>query len=261
MALHNSYKLEVCCYSTVSALIAQDAGADRIELCADASVGGTTPSYAAIELASAKLNIALHVIIRPRGGDFLYSADEFNIMQRDIEVCKKLNCDGVVIGILTAEGFVDVGRTRALVQLAKPMSVTFHRAFDMTNDASEALEIVIASGCDRLLTSGHHNTAIEGHDELKQLVAQATGRITVMPGAGVRSDNIVELAQRTGAVEFHSSARTLVQSKMNYRNRQVSVGGSAGDEYAHISVDTEEISRMRTALDGLATSDGKKVQP
>jgi len=261
MALNSLFKLEICCYSSESALVAQDAGADRIELCADASVGGTTPSYAAIELASTKLNIPLHVIIRPRGGDFLYSADEFTIMQRDIEVCKKLKCDGVVIGILTAEGFVDVGRTRALVQLAKPMSVTFHRAFDMANDATEALEVIIASGCERLLTSGQRNTAIEGCNEIKQLVAQAAGRITVMPGAGVRAENIVALAQHTNAVEFHSSARTIAQSKMHYRNPNVSVGGAGNDDYSHVSVDAGEVSRMSAALDGMAAPDGKMVQP
>jgi copper homeostasis protein len=251
MAHQSAFKLEVCCYSAESALIAQAAGADRIELCADASVGGTTPSYAAIELASTKLNIPLHVIIRPRGGDFLYSADEFTIMQRDIEICKKLKCDGVVIGILTAEGFVDVGRTRTLVQMAKPMSVTFHRAFDMTNDASEALEVVIASGCDRLLTSGHHNTATEGRDELKQLIAQAAGRIIVMPGAGVRAANIIELARHTGAMEFHSSARTTSLSKMNYRNPNVCVGGAGNDEYTHISVSADEVRLIRTALNDM----------
>ena len=255
MVQNNPYKLEVCCYSLESALVAQDAGANRIELCADATVGGTTPSYAAIELASAKLNIALHVIIRPRGGDFLYSADEFALMQRDIEICKKLKCDGVVLGILTAEGFVDVGRTHMLVQLAKPMSVTFHRAFDMTNDAAEALEVVIASGCDRLLTSGHCNSADEGRDEIQQLVAQAAGRIVIMPGAGVRSDNIVELTQHTGAIEFHSSVRMMAPSKMRYRNSTISVGCAGNDEYSHISVDAGEVARMRAALDSM------QVQP
>ena len=255
MVQNNPYKLEVCCYSVESALVAQDAGADRIELCADASVGGTTPSYSAIELASAKLNISLHVIIRPRGGDFLYSADEFTLMQRDIEICKKLKCDGIVFGILTADGFVDVGRTRTLVQAANPMSVTFHRAFDMTNNAAEALEVAIACGCDRLLTSGHRNSAVEGRDEIQQLVAQAAERIVIMPGAGVRSDNIVELAQHTGAVEFHSSARMMAPSKMRYRNPNVSVGGAGNDEYSYISVDVGEVAHMRAALDSM------EVQP
>jgi copper homeostasis protein len=261
MPLNSPFKLEICCYSAESALVAQDAGADRIELCADASVGGITPSYAAIELASTKLNIALHIIIRPRGGDFLYSADEFTIMQRDIEICKNLKCDGVVIGILTAEGFVDVGRTRALVQLAKPMSVTFHRAFDMANDAAEALEVVIASGCDRLLTSGHRNSAVEGRDELKQLVTKASGRIVIMPGAGVCSANIVELVHHTGAIEFHSSARTMASSKMIYREPNVSVGSAVNDEYAHVSVNADEVRSMRAAIHGMAASDGKEVQP
>jgi len=222
--------LEVIGFTIEGCGIAQDAGAHRIELCDNPSEGGTTPSYGFIRSAREKLHIGLFPIIRPRGGDFLYSDDEFKIMKADIKVCKELGCDGVVIGMLTKENKVDKQRCSALVELAYPLGVTFHRAFDRTQDPFEALEDIIDIGCERILTSGQKPTAPEGAELIKQLVATAAERIIIMPGSGVRSDNIVAVAQATGAAEFHSSARLQTENK--------------------ISVDREEIKAM---LDHLRT--------
>lgn len=200
--------LEISAYSLDDAIRAETAGAHRIELCSDAATGGVTPSAGTIQTAREHLRIPLFVIIRPRPGSFVYSDAEFASMRRDIEICKSLKVDGVVLGLLTANNDIDRDRTAQLVELARPMEVTFHRAFDLTPNPLRALEQVIASGCSRLLTSGHHSTALEGATEIASLVSAARGKIVIMPGAGVRSSNIAELARRTGAAEFHSSART-----------------------------------------------------
>lgn len=220
--------LEICATSLASCKAAQEGGADRIELCDNLLEGGTTPSYATIKLARETVNIALYPIIRPRGGDFLYSEEEFAIMKEDIRVCKELGCDGAVIGLLTPEGKVDTGRTRELVELAKPMGVTFHRAFDMTDDPFQALEDVIATGCERILTSGQRNTAMEGAELIAALVEKAAGRIRIMAGSGLRDHNAAALAAATHAREFHTTAKTYEDSRMIYRNPNVSMGGIPG---------------------------------
>ena len=220
--------LEICANSVASCIAAQQGGAHRIELCDNLLEGGTTPSYATIALAREKVEIDLYPIIRPRGGDFLYDDLEFAIMQKDIAVCKQLGCNGVVIGLLTADGKVDVPRTQLLVEQAWPMGVTFHRAFDMTEDPLQALEDIIAAGCERILTSGQRNTAPEGIDLLKTLVKLAEGRIIIMAGSGVRANNIAMLVKETGATEFHTTARSYVESGMIYRNPHVSMGGIPG---------------------------------
>jgi copper homeostasis protein len=220
--------LEICANSVASSIAAQQGGAHRIELCDNLLEGGTTPSYATIALAREKVEIDLYPIIRPRGGDFLYDDIEFAIMQKDIAVCKQLGCNGVVIGLLTADGKVDVPRTKLLVEQAWPMGVTFHRAFDMTEDPLQALEDIIATGCERILTSGQRNTAPEGTDLLKTLVKRSEGRISIMAGSGVRANNIAMLVKETGATEFHTSARSYVESGMIYRNPHVSMGGIPG---------------------------------
>jgi len=216
------FKLEVIGFNIVSCINAENAGAHRIELCDNPEEGGTTPSYGFIKAAREKLQIDLYPIIRPRGGDFLYSDAEFEMMKADIKICKDLDCDGVVIGMLRANGSVDKERCKELVELAYPLGVTFHRAFDRVNDASKALEDIIEIGCERILTSGLQPFAMNGAELIFSLIKQADERIIIMPGSGVRKDNIVKLVKKTGAIEFHTSARTLLKSKMNYNNELMS---------------------------------------
>jgi len=233
-----NYKLEVIGINIQGCMIAQASGAGRIELCDNPHDGGTTPSYGFIKAAREKLQIALFPIIRPRGGDFLYSNEEFEIMKIDVQTCKQLGCDGVVIGILNADGTVDKARCSQLVELAYPLGVTFHRAFDRVNDASKALEDIIDIGCERILTSGLQPTALQGADMIAALVKQADGRIIIMPGSGVRSDNIIELAKRTGAKEFHTSARINTGSKMSYTNEAMK------ESLRSVNVDEQEIKKI-----------------
>jgi len=235
--------MEVCANSVTSGLAAQDGGAKRIELCASLTEGGTTPSYAEIALAKKLLNIEVFPIIRPRGGDFLYSDLEFELMQEDIKMCKSLHCDGVVIGILTAEGKVDTERCAKLIKLAKPMSVAFHRAFDMVDDMESALEELITLGFVRVLTSGGKATATEGAAVLEKLILQAGDRITIMPGAGIHLDNIASLIGQTGAKEFHASARKNVDSAMVFRNNELSMG-TVSEEYNTTVTDGDVVKKL-----------------
>ncbi len=220
------YKLEICANSVASCVEAQKGGAYRVELCAAIPEGGTTPSYGEMSIARELLNIKLNVIIRPRGGDFLYSEIEHKAMLKDIEAARSIGVDGIVIGCLTAEGDVDMDRNRELIEAAGEMSVTFHRAFDKCRNPKEALEHIIELGCDRILTSGQKPKAEQGVPLLKELVEQAGDRIIIMPGSGVNEDNISFIASQTGAREFHLSARVPVKSGMKYRNEEVSMGGT-----------------------------------
>ncbi len=215
------FKLEVIGFTIESCLIAQAAGAHRIELCDNPSEGGTTPSYGFIKTARENLSIELYPIIRPRGGDFLYSEIEFEVMKADIQICKNLGCDGVVIGMLNSDGTVDKQRCKQLVDIAQPMGVSFHRAFDRTKDPFKALEDIISIGCERILTSGQKSVATDGAALLNELVKQANGRIIIMPGSGVRSDNVETLVKKTNATEFHTSARTYADSKMEFINESM----------------------------------------
>ncbi|RAJ83299.1 copper homeostasis protein [Chitinophaga dinghuensis] len=238
--------LEICAGSVSSCIAAEKGGATRIELCDNLLEGGTTPSYGAIALARESVKIAIYPIIRPRGGDFLYSDIEFETMKRDIALCKQLGCNGVVIGILTPDGRVDKKRTKELVDLAAPMGVTFHRAFDMTDNPFEALEDIISTGCERILTSGCRNTAVEGAELLKELVIRSNDRIAIMAGSGVRSNNIAQLVKTTGVVEFHTSAKAYNDSKMVYRNPNVSMGGIPGvPEYGISETQEKEVQLIR----------------
>lgn len=221
-----NYKIEVCANSTASCIEAQKGGAYRVELCAGIPEGGTTPSYGEIAVARKMLDIKLNIIVRPRGGDFLYSDIEHQIMLKDIEMAKKLGVDGVVFGCLTPEGDVDIERNRELMAAANGMNVTFHRAFDKCRDPFKALEDIIALGCDRILTSGQQPKAEQGVALLKKVVEQAGNRIIIMPGSGINEDNISYIATETGAVEFHLSARLPVKSKMEFRNETVSMGAA-----------------------------------
>ncbi|ATP56570.1 copper homeostasis protein CutC [Pedobacter ginsengisoli] len=235
--------MEVCANSVRSALAAQEGGAIRVELCDNLPEGGTTPSYSTIALAKKMLSIKVYPIIRPRGGDFLYSDLEFNLMKDDIKICKSLNCDGVVIGILKADGSVDKERCAELIAEAKPMPVTFHRAFDMSNDMEKALEDIIELGCERILTSGGEASAIKGADMLARLIKQADGRIIIMPGAGVSAANIADIIKLTGAKEFHASARHAVKSEMQFRNPRLSMG-SVADEFSYDLTDSETVKNL-----------------
>jgi copper homeostasis protein len=240
-----NFKLEVIGFDIAGCLIAQQAGADRIELCDNPGEGGTTPSYGFIKTARENLQIDLYPIIRPRGGDFLYSDAEFEVMKTDVQICKDLGCDGVVIGMLNKDGTVDKKRCKELVGLAYPLGVNFHRAFDRVKDASQALEDVIEIGCERILTSGLQPTALEGAETIAALIKQADERIIIMPGSGVRSDNIIELAKKTGAVEFHTSARIHIESKMNYTNKAMK------ENMQSVSADVDEIKNIIANLNSL----------
>ena len=219
-------RVEICVDSAEGAWAAERGGADRIELCDNLLEGGTTPSAGCIKTVRRQLKIRLHVIIRPRGGDFLYSDTEFEVMREDIRICKDLGADGVVIGCLTAAGDIDRAGVEALVQLARPLSVTFHRAFDMCRDPRKALEELVSLRIDRVLTSGQEASCLEGLDLLCALQKQAAGRIIIMPGGGITSRNVQKIVSMTGVTEVHLSARTSVESRMEYRNTRVFMGGT-----------------------------------
>lgn len=221
----SSIKIEVCANSLQSALNAQKGGAHRVELCSNLYEGGTTPSMGELSLARQLLHIDLNVLIRPRGGDFVYSENEIEIIKHDILNCKNIGIDGVVIGFLKADGNIDLELTKEITDLARPMSVTFHRAFDMCKNPEKALEKLIEIGIDRVLTSGTENKAIEGIKLLNKLVNQADDRIIIMPGSGIRANNLLEIIKKSAAKEFHVSERKSVESPMKFRRENIFMGG------------------------------------
>ncbi|HJT99557.1 MAG TPA: copper homeostasis protein CutC [Rhodanobacteraceae bacterium] len=235
--------LEIAANSLASALVAEEAGADRIELCASLGEGGLTPSYATIALARERLRIPVYVLIRPRAGDFLYSDLEIETMLGDIEACARLGCDGVVIGALDADGNVATAPCRAMIAAAGSLGVTFHRAFDLARDAQRALEDIIALGCERVLTSGRCATALEGAQTIRELIERAGRRIVVMPGAGIDADSIATLRNETGATEFHASAKRTLASGMRHRTERL-----ADMQAGEVRSDAAQIRRMRLAL-------------
>jgi len=240
--------LEICCFNLESARIAADAGADRVELCADPADGGTTPGMGLIHQVRKKISIELWPIIRIRGGDFLFSDEEFEVMLHDVEACKMAGCDGVVIGMLRTDGRVDKAHAGRLVERAYPMGVCFHRAFDWTSNPFEAMEDIIEIGCERILTSGQQATAVLGASLIRDLIRQAEGRIQLMPGSGVRASNIADLQRETGAHHFHSSARTFRKSMMEF------VQPHMPEEQSTIIADRHEIEQMRFQLNHLSPS-------
>lgn len=241
-------EVEICVDSIHSAIAAEKAGAQRIELCSSLSEGGLTPSAGFIEITRASINIDLYVLIRPRRGDFLYSDQEFEIMKKDIEVAKMLGANGLVLGILMADGQIDIARTATLIALATPLSITFHRAFDMTPDPFKALEDLKNLKVDRLLTSGQQSTALAGMELLRKLVRQAGDHLTVMPGGGINETNINALITGTGASAYHASARTLKTSKMDYQNKDLSMsGGHQLSEYENLLTDEVVVDRILKA--------------
>jgi copper homeostasis protein len=219
------YQLEVCSFNIQSCVIAQAAGAARIELCDNPADGGTTPSYGTIKAVKEKVTIPVYPIIRPRGGNFFYSNEEWQIMQADIIMCKQLGCDGISIGIQKQNGDLDTDAMKRIAALAYPMGVTCHRVFDRVPDPFAAVEALINCGCERILTSGQEATAIDGAILLQQLVAHAANRISIMPGAGVREHNLAALITATGAYEFHTSAKKIMTDNVVFKNNNVSDAG------------------------------------
>jgi len=240
--------VEACVDSVEAALAAQAGGADRVELCANLLEGGCTPSAGTIQLARERLHIRMNVIIRPRGGDFCYSGAEFEAMKLDIELCKRLGTDGVVLGLLNPDGTVDVERTRALIELARPLSVTFHRAFDVTRDPFEALETLIGLGVDRILTSGQEYSPLEGLELIAELVRQAGDRVIIMPG-GVSERTANRIVAGSGAREVHGYLPVAVEGRMIHRNPRVFMGGELRPpEYALTLVDSTRVAALVGAL-------------
>ena len=239
---------ELCAFSLEACRAAARAGVTRVELCASPYEGGTTPSAVLIRRARQIPHLQLSVMIRPRGGDFLYTDDEFDLMLDEVDFARECGADCVVAGMLTPDGRVDEERTARLVERCGSMQFTFHRAFDMTRDTAEALESLVCAGCYRVLTSGGRNTAMEGLDTIRALVAQSAGRIAIMAGSGVSPSNVRQLAG-TGVDAVHFSARCLVESGMPYRNPTVSMGGVPGiPEYASVGADE---TKIREILDQL----------
>lgn len=239
------YIIEIATSDFATTKSAVEGGADRIELCANLAEGGTTPSLGTIKQCREAFNVLLYPIIRPRGGDFLYSKDEFAIMMNDVKLCKQLGCDGIVIGLLNMDGSIDVTRTSELIETAYPMGVTFHRAFDRCKDPFVALEELIEIGCERILTSGQKPSVVDGVDLIAELNKKADDRIIIMPGSGVRKENIKMLAQKTGCTEFHSSLRGKTKSPMQFVHP-----GFVGSEDMNNSINKEDVIALRAVLNG-----------
>lgn len=246
------YTIEVCTYSAESVAKAAEGGANRCELCSAIPEGGCTPSAGEIWKARQIPGIKLMVMIRPRGGDFLYTDDEIDIMIKDIDNAKNLGADGVVFGCLTADGDIDVFKMKKLMEHCTGLDVTCHRAFDMCRDPFKALEDLISVGVNRVLTSGLKSKAVEGIPMLKKLVDQSHGRIIIMPGCGINKTNIVQIAKETGAKEIHFSAKGLIPSLMDYRNNDVSMNGPENsvfiDEYSNDVISSDLICLIKSRL-------------
>jgi copper homeostasis protein len=240
--------IEVCVDSVASAIAAERGGAGRVELCSNLLEGGVTPSAGLIELVRASTSIGLQVMIRPRGGDFCYTPEEFETMRRDIIAARKLGADGVVIGILDANGSVDIERTLELVELARPLSVTFHRAFDMSADLFRALESVCVTGADRLLTSGGKKTALQAVEQIARLVEAARGRIVILACGGINHHNAASIIEQTRVKEIHVGLRSPVASPMLHRNPELSMGTAAEYEYQRFEVLEENVLSLHRAV-------------
>jgi copper homeostasis protein len=240
--------IEVCVDSVASALAAERGGAARVEVCSNLLEGGVTPSAGLIEQVRARTSIGLHVMIRPRGGDFCYTREEFEIVRCDIIAAKNLRADGVALGILDAHGMVDTDRTRQLVELARPLRVTFHRSFDMSADLFRALEDVCGTGADRLLTSGGEKTAREAVERIAQLVKAARGRITIMACGGIKHDNVASIIERTGVKEIHVGLRSPVVSPMLHRNPRISLGTASASDLQRFQVLEEDVRSLHRAV-------------
>lgn len=242
-----NYIIEIATTDYLTTKAAVEGGADRIELCTALSEGGITPSAGLIQQCRKDFDVLLFPILRPRSGDFLYTEDEYELMKKDALLCKNSGCDGVVIGFLKEDGSIDVERTKEIVDLVYPLEVTFHRAFDRCKDAFEGLEAIINAGCQRILTSGHQPTAVAGAATIKSLIEAAADRIIIMPGSGVRIDNVKALAQQTGAIEFHSSLKSKSKSGMKYIHPAFA---QSEESYTQVHIHPADVQAMRQALEG-----------
>lgn len=237
-----SLPLEICVFNTATAIAAAEAGADRIELCENYANGGTTPSYGYLKTTREKVSIPIFPMIRPRGGDYFHRPEEIEIIEKDIALCKELGFDGVVFGLLNRDGSIDRENTARLVELAYPLDVTFHRAFDRCKNPLEALETIIACGCTRILTSGQYPKAPDGKALIKELVDLADDRIIIMPGSGINSNNLTEMITYTGAKEFHTSARIMRPSPTEYMNPLIP------EDFSQDFTDADEIRKLKQIL-------------
>jgi len=242
--MRNGLTFEVCVDSIESALAADEGGADRIELCSDLLEGGLTPSYGMLRTVREAVRLKVMAMIRPRGGDFCYSDAEYRVMQHDLRMAKETGADGVVLGLLEPDGTIDVRRTEALVALARPLPVTFHRAFDMTRDPFEALETLVALGISRLLTSGQEATVWDGVDLIGELVRHAGTRIIIMPGGGITDRTIGKIVAATRVTEVHFACGVPVEGRMAHRNPRVFMGGTLRPpEYAREIAQAGDVRR------------------
>lgn len=240
-----NYIIEIATNDFITTKSAVEGGADRIELCAALSEGGLTPSYGTIRQCRESFAVSLFPIIRSRSGDFLYTEEEFSIMMQDVKFCKQAGCDGIVIGLLHQDGSIDIKRTSQLVEAAYPLEVTFHRAFDRCKSPFEAIEQLIRAGCQRILTSGQQPTAPQGAELISELIKAADNRIVIMPGSGVRKENIKELKDKTGAVEFHSSLRNTSPSQMKFIHPSFQ---NSEESYCNPAIDAKEVRALRDSL-------------
>ncbi|MDD2968809.1 MAG: copper homeostasis protein CutC [Lachnospiraceae bacterium] len=243
--------LEACVDSVESAIAAQSGGADRLELCSDLIIGGTTPSLELYREVRKHVTIPIHILIRPRFGDFLYSDYEFNIMCHNVEAFQRAGAEGIVIGMLNPEGKLDLEKMKELIKNAAGMSVTLHRAFDMSFNLMESLQSAIELGITTILTSGGEESASQGLETLRELQMQASGRIQIMAGAGVNADTILKLHKLTGIFTFHMSGKKVLDSKMIYRNERINMGLPGISEYKIWQTSEAEIRSARNIIDQL----------
>jgi copper homeostasis protein len=247
---------EVCVDSAEAAMAAEQGGANRVEMCSDLLEGGLTPSHGTLRVARRRLGIKIMAMVRPRGGDFCYSDVEFDVMREDLRAAKDLGADGIVLGLLRPDGTVDRERTAELMALARPLPVTFHRAFDMTRDPFEALETLIALGVDRVLTSGQEPSVVEGLELIAELVRRAEGRIIVMPGGGITDRNVARVVAESGVTEVHFATLEPREGRMVYRNPRVFMGGTLRPpEYS------QEVTRPESVAQVIGASSGTTAIP
>lgn len=245
-------RIEVCVDSVESALAAEAGGADRIELCAALGEGGLTPTAGLMETVRAEVKLPIAAMIRPRAGDFCYSDHEFAVMRRDLALMKQLGADLIVLGLLAPDGSVDRERTARLVAEARPLPVTFHRAFDVAADARAALECLVELGIERVLTSGQEKSVLEGLELVTELIRWAGDRILVVPGGGITERNLPRILRECRAKEFHVSASATRDSRMTYRNTRVPMGRVlAASEFAVSQADSGRVRQFRGLADAL----------